>query len=41
MIYKKGMIVICRKTGQRYDPMVKLYRLLEQNKEIFIRMKNR
>jgi len=41
MIYKKGMIAICRKTGRRYDPMVELYRLLEQNKEIFIRMKER
>ena len=41
MIYKKGMMAKCRKSGRRYDPMVELYRLLEEKKEIFIRMKSR
>ena len=41
MTYTKGMMATCRKTGRRYDPIVELYRLLEQNKEIFIRMKER
>jgi hypothetical protein len=41
MIYKKGMLVKCRKTGKIYDPMVELYRLLEENKEVFIRLKDR
>lgn len=39
MIYKKGMLARCRKTGKQYDPMVELDRLLEENKELFIRMK--
>jgi hypothetical protein len=41
MIYQKGMLVKCRKTGRMYDPMVELYRLLEDNKEMFKRMKDR
>jgi len=41
MTYKEGMTATCRKTGRKYDPMVELYRLLEEKKEIFIRMKSR
>ena len=41
MIYKKGMMVVDRKTGERYDPTKELYRLMEENKDVFIRLKNR
>lgn len=41
MMYQPGMQATCRKTGKRYDPMVELYRLLEENKELFKRMKER
>jgi hypothetical protein len=41
MVYQKGMLVKCRKTGKQYDPMVELHKLLEENKELFRRMKER
>jgi hypothetical protein len=40
MIYKKGMMATCRKTGKKYDPIKELYRLLEEHKDVFIRLKN-
>lgn len=39
--YKEGMTATCRKTGRKYDPMKELFRLLEENRELFIRMKSR
>jgi hypothetical protein len=41
MIYKKGMMVVDRKTGEKYDPMKELDRLLKANKDVLIRLKNR
>jgi len=41
MIYKKGMMATCRKTGKKYDPMKELNRVLEANKDVLIRLKNR
>ena len=41
MIYKEGMTASCRKTGKKYDPMKELFRLLEEQRELFIRMKSR
>jgi hypothetical protein len=41
MIYKKGVLVQCRKTGRWYDPTKELHRLMKENIEIFIRLKDR
>ena len=41
MIYKPGTLVTCRKTGQKYDHTKELLRLLERNRDVLIRLKNR
>ena len=41
MIYKPGTLVTCRKTGRKYDPIKELLRLLEKNRDVLIRLKNR
>jgi hypothetical protein len=41
MIYKPGMMAVCRKTGRKYDPIKELHRLLEKNRAVLIRLKNR
>jgi hypothetical protein len=41
MIYKKGQLVQCRRTGRWYDPIKELHRVMEANKDVFIRLKNR
>ena len=41
MIYKTGMMVTCRKTGKKYDPMKELLRLLAENRAVLIRLKYR